>query len=139
MFRLDRWQEIYDTVSKNKLRTALTGFSVAWGIFMLIILLGSGQGLRNGFENGFADEAVNSIWMWGGRTSLPYKGMKPGRKINLRNADLEYIKKHIPGVEYVSGRFNRWNQNMSYGENTGSFRLRSVHPDHKIIEKTIII
>jgi len=139
MIRLDRWQEIYDTVSKNKLRTVLTSFSVAWGIFMLIILLGSGQGLKNGFEHSFADDAINSIWLWGGETSLPYKGIKPGKLIRLRNSDLQYIKNNLPGVEYISGRFNRWNQNMSYGDNKGSFRLRAVHPDHKILENTILI
>ncbi len=110
MIKLDRWQEIYDTVSKNKLRTALTGFSVAWGIFMLIILLGSGEGLKNGFEYGFRDDAINSIWIWGGETSMPYKGIKPGKDIQLRNGDLEYIARNLPGVEYITGRFNRRNQ-----------------------------
>ncbi|MEQ8324400.1 MAG: ABC transporter permease [Vicingaceae bacterium] len=139
MIRLDRWQEIYDTVSKNKLRTVLTGFSVAWGIFMLIILLGSGQGLKNGFELDFKDDAINSIWLWGGETSMPYKGIKPGKRIVLKNADLEYIKRNMSGVEYISGRFNRWNQNMAYLDNTGSFRLRAVHPDHQKLENTIMV
>jgi len=139
MIKLDRWQEIYDTVSKNKLRTALTGFSVAWGIFMLIILLGSGQGLKNGFELDFKDDAINSIWIWGGETSMPYKGIKPGKRIRLRNSDLEYIKRNLPGVEYITGRFNRWNQLISYGQKSGAFRLRSVHPDHQKLENTIML
>ena len=139
MIKLDRWQEIYDTVSKNKLRTALTGFSVAWGIFMLIILLGSGQGLKNGFELDFKDDAINSIWIWGGTTSLPYKGIQPGKRIRFRNADLEYIKRNLPGVEYITGRFNRWNQQITYRENSGSFRMRAVHPDHQKLENTIML
>ena len=133
---LDRWQEIYDTVSKNKLRTVLTGFSVAWGIFMLIILLGSGQGLKNGFKYQFEEDAINSIWIWGGETSVPYKGIQPGKRIRFRNADLEYIQRNLPGVEYISGRFNRWSQPMSYKDNNGSFRLRGIQPDHQYIEKT---
>jgi putative ABC transport system permease protein len=138
MIKLDRWQEIYDTVSKNKLRTTLTGFSVAWGIFMLIILLGSGQGLKNGFENDFKDDAINSIWIWGGETSLPYKGNKPGKRVRMRNSDLEYIKNNLRGVEYITARFNRWNENITYKENHGSYRLRGVHPDHKFLENTLI-
>jgi len=136
MIILDRWQEIYDTVSKNKLRTALTGFSVAWGIFMLIILLGSGQGLKNGFENDFRDDAINSIWIWGGETTMAYKGLKPGRNIRLRNGDLEYIKQNLPGVEYITARFNRWNETFTYNNESGSFRLRAVHPDHQWLENT---
>src|SRR5210317_1681521 len=114
MFDLDKWQEIFATIKKNKLRTFLTGFSVAWGIFMLIILLGSGQGLKNGFENDFRDEAINSIWLWGGETSLPYLGSKPGKKIRMRNSDLEYVKNNLAGVEFITARFNRWNENITY-------------------------
>lgn len=138
MIILDRWQEIYDTVSKNKLRTALTGFSVAWGIFMLIILLGAGQGLKNGFENDFKDDAINSIWLWGGETSLPYKGNKPGKRIIMKNSDLEYIQNNLNGVEYITARFNRWGETITYKDKSGAFRMRAVHPDHRHLENTLV-
>src|SRR6056300_1117666 len=104
MFDLDKWQEIFSTISKNKLRTFLTGFSVAWGIFMLIILLGSGTGLQNGAESEFAGDAVNSIWVNPGRTSLPHQGLKPGREIILENDDFADLKANIEGVENLSSR-----------------------------------
>ena len=79
---VDRFQEIYSTIQKNKLRTVLTGFSVAWGIFMLILLLGSGTGIENGVKNEFRNLATNSIWVHPGQTSKPYKGLQPGRQIH---------------------------------------------------------
>lgn len=91
MFDIERWQEIFDTIRKNKLRTFLTGLSVASGIFILVILLGFGQGMQNGVAEGFKGDAATSIWVWPQRTTLEYKGLNPGRQIQLRNENYEAI------------------------------------------------
>jgi putative ABC transport system permease protein len=85
MFDLDKWMEILDTMAKNPLRTFLTSLSVAVGIFILVVLLGLGQGLENGVQTTFQDDAVNSIWLRAGMTSLPYKGYKPNREVQFKN------------------------------------------------------
>ncbi len=102
MFALDKWQEIWDTISANKLRTVLTGFTVAWGIMMLVILLGSGAGLSNGIEYQFRDWAFNSVIMVGGKTSVPYKGFTTGRSVVFTNRDYEEIKDRVNGVDKAS-------------------------------------
>ena len=94
--------EIWTSVRRNKLRTFLTGFSVAWGIFMLVILLGSGNGLQNGVLANFNDYATNSIDLYGGRTSVPWMGYEKGRRIRMRNSDLEILEREFPEVEEVS-------------------------------------
>jgi len=136
MFFIDRWEEIFSTIRKNKLRTFLTGFSVAWGIFMLIILLGSGQGLENGVKSQFESSAVNTLWVWGGETSKAFKGLQPGRNIRFENDDYDNIKQTINGIGHIAGRTHVWGDNtVSYKNEYGSFDLRSVHPDYGIIEK----
>ena len=140
MFDIDKWQEILSTIRKNKLRTFLTGFSVAWGIFMLIILLGAGNGLQNGVLHQFRDDAVNSIWIYPGSTSKAYKGMQPGRRIQLTNEDYKSIIQTINGVEYISARFYiRGNLTISYKNEYGAFSVRAVHPDHKFLENTELV
>lgn len=139
VFDIDKWQEIFETIRKNKLRTFLTGFSVSWGIFMLIILLGSGTGLQNGVEEQFAGDAINSIWIGGGMTSMPYNGLKPGRFIQFDNSDYELIRKEIKNVENVSGRLDFWTSSpVNYKNEYGQFDLKAVHPDHRKVENVKI-
>jgi putative ABC transport system permease protein len=140
MFDLDKWQEIFHTIRKNKLRTFLTGFSVAWGIFMLMVLLGSGNGLENGIKSEFQGDAVNRIWVTQGQTTLPYKGMKPGRRIQFTNEDYESAKNNIEGIEYISGRFNIFqNTTVSYKNEYGSYDIVCCHPDYGFVENLEII
>src|SRR5512145_2137459 len=127
MFDTDKWNEILSTIRKNKLRTFLTGFSVAWGIFMLIILLGSGNGLQNGVQKEFGSSAVNTIWIWNGQTSLPFKGMKPGRNIQMKKKDYVEVKRTIKGNDMSKQRYNMWENNMlSYKKESCIFNIRTV-------------
>lgn len=136
MFDIDKWQEIYFTIRKNKLRSFLTGFSVAWGIFMLIVLLGSGKGLENGVQYQFQQDAVNSIWIFGGQTSVAYKGMKPGRSIEFKNEDYNQTLKKNNAVEDISARLQIWGKNeIAYKGQYGSFRVSGVHPGTYQLER----
>jgi putative ABC transport system permease protein len=136
---VDRFQEIYSTIQKNRLRTALTGFSVAWGIFMLILLLGSGTGIENGVKNEFRNVATNSIWVHPGQTSKPFKGLQPGRKIEFTNTDYDEIKTNLEGVEHITARYYLWNTNLiTYKKEYGAFNIIAFHPDHKFLENTIL-
>ena len=106
MFDIERWQEIFDTIRKNKLRTFLTGLSVASGIFMLVILLGFGQGMQNGIKHEFQQDAETSLWVWSGTTSKAHKGLNPGRQIQLRNEN--YDKSSTIFMDYIEYRSPRW-------------------------------
>jgi putative ABC transport system permease protein len=138
MFDIDKWQEILSTIRKNRLRTFLTGFSVAWGIFMLIILLGSGRGLENGVSEQFRQDAQNSIWVNQGRTTIAYKGLKPGRDIRLTNEDHNAIS-NLPYVEHASSRFNIWeNTTISYKNQYATYDIIACHPDYAYLEKLVV-
>jgi putative ABC transport system permease protein len=135
MFDLDKWQEIFSTIDKNRMRTFLTGFSVAWGIFMLIILLGSGKGLQNGIDAQFRQDAVNTIWFGSGTTTKTYQGLKAGREIKFTNEDYDFVRERMEGVDKISGRFYMWqNRVVSYNKEYGVFDLYCVHPDYFDIE-----
>lgn len=139
MFDKEKWFEIFATLRKNKLRTVLTSFSVAWGIFILIILLGSGNGLQNGVTTQFEQDATNSLWIYRGQTSIPYKGLKPGRRIKFTNSDYDATKRDIKEAEAISSRLNIWRQkNLSYKNEYGSFDILSVHPGTKQLENVAI-
>lgn len=139
MFDLDKWQEIFSTIQKNKLRTFLTGFSVAWGIFMLVILLGTSKGIQNGVANEFNDDAVNSIWLYSNRTTMPYKGLKEGRMWEFNTDDYDYIDDQIEGTEFTTNRYNVWGRSFVYKAQSGNYPIRSSTPEHQELEKTKII
>ena len=134
---IDAWQEIADTIRTNKLRTLLTGFSVAWGIFMLVVLLGSGKGLENGIAYQFRDDASNSIWVRSGETAVPHRGLPPGRRVRFTNADTDEARR-VDGVDHLTARFYFGNPVLSHGQESGTFDVRSVHPDHRYLENTIM-
>jgi len=131
----DKLQEIFHNLAKNKLRTILTGFAVSWGIFMLIILLGSGYGLENGVRKAFSEDAVNSVWIRGGQTSMPYQGLKQGRRIRFKNDDYEDLKQSIKGREYIAARnFLGRNTTVRYRSLAGKFPVVGIHPEYSALE-----
>jgi putative ABC transport system permease protein len=136
MFDVDVWQEIFSTINKNKLRTFLTGFAVAWGIFMLMVLLGSGNGLQNGVKEEFSDTSINTMWLWTGETSIPYHGLKEGRQIMFKNDDYTFLKEKNKNLEDVSSQFSLpGNITFSYKNEYGSFNTSSCYPSLKDIQK----
>jgi putative ABC transport system permease protein len=141
MFDAEKWSEIFDTIGKNKLRTVLTGFSVFWGIFMLIILLGAGAGLKNGFSWSFRNRAVNSIDIWGGQTSKPWQGLATERPIQLDTRDVEALRSAVPGLLYISGNYRVWRgeSTLSRGKNYGNFSINGVTPDITGLEHQEIV
>jgi putative ABC transport system permease protein len=139
MFSLDRWQEIFQTLSKNKLRAFLTGLSVSSGIFILVILLGVSRGMQNGIEKEFQQDAVTEVEVWTGTTTVGYKGMNPGRRIQLENEDYEYTtQKFGDQIDSKSGYFGRWGAIINYKKENGSYEFAGVHPDFQKVENATI-
>ena len=139
MFSRDRWQEIFDTIRKNKLRTFLSGFTVALGIFIFIILFGFGNGLKNQFKEFFLDDATNTITLFAGKTSMPYQGFKSNRRIEFDNSDLADIKENFPFfLEYITPRISR-SASVKYKNEFDNYSTRGVGPAHQFAEKTIMM
>ncbi len=140
MFSLERWQEIFETIAKNKLRTFLTGVSVASGIFILVLLLGVGQGMQNGIAKEFENDASNSIWVWTRTTSVEYKGLNPGRRIEMTNEDYDFInKKNQKYLEYKSSRAREWGVVVNYKKESGSYGIEGIFPEFQMIENQEMI
>ena len=136
MFSRDTWKEIFNSIGKNKLRTFLTGFSVAWAIFILVFLLASVNGMQNGFLKQFSDDATNSIFIYPAVTTKPYGGYEAGRRIELDNDDLSFIARNFDGYyEYLSPRIFQ-GVTARYGPETGSYTMQGIAPDHMYIERT---
>ena len=142
LFSFDRWTEVLETIRRSKLRTALTMISVAWGIFVLVFLLGLGQGLDNGLHEQFAKDATNGIWITANKTSVAHNGYDVGRKITFENRDFDRAKSaKLPGpdgqgIEHISGQYFIRGGRFGGGEmltkrngKANSFQINAVHPD----------
>ena len=128
--------EIWQTARRNKLRTALTGFAVAWGIFMLIFLLGAGNGLINAVTQNSGRFLSNSMKIFGGQTSKPYDGLKEGRSISLRQADLDATGRDFTAhIDEVGAQLSQAGLTVSLGENYISVQLSGVYPNDAAISK----
>jgi putative ABC transport system permease protein len=133
VFDLDQWREIRAALSANKLRTFLTAFGVFWGILMLMIMLGAGNGLENGVKQDFADNATNSFWVWSRSTSVPFRGLPRGRSLQLTDADTHAIRDRVREVAVISPRAQlggwRGGNNVMRGKNAGAFSVMGDTPD----------
>ena len=138
MFDLDRWNEIIQTLKKNKLRTFFTAFGVFWGIFMLMIMLGAGEGLRKGVSTGMGDLATNSMFMWTQQTSMPYKGFPRGRNYNFNNDDTKALLDNVQEIEYIAPRLQGYGgdgtNNVVRGERTGGYTIQGDYPAYNLID-----
>ncbi|MBO7468892.1 MAG: ABC transporter permease [Bacteroidales bacterium] len=132
MFNRDFWSEIFMALRRNKLRTILTGFAISWGIFMLIILLSAGNGLKNGVTSNFADRIKNTYTIWSSSTELPYKGHKAGRFIMLSNKDIQLLES-LYQVDEVSPVVSKGGT-LIFSEKSRSIYIEGVKPIYKNIE-----
>jgi putative ABC transport system permease protein len=139
MFSIDRWQEVLSTLGRNPLRSILAAICIAWGMLMLVALLGMGRGLRHGAEKQFVDDAANSVWVFGGTTSQPYQGLPVNRRVMFDNAGYGAVRS-VSGVEKLTGRFFPQGGELRtrVGAKVQTFDVRSVHPDHLYLERTIM-
>jgi putative ABC transport system permease protein len=135
----DKWQEIFSGLKKHKLRTALTAFGVFWGIFMLVLLVGIGNGLETGVMRQFEDLAVNTIFLWSEQTSIPYKGLKAGRWFPLTNEDTDALRASFPEIQNLSPQLNLGGEyTVDRKDKSSSFRVTGVGPQYLKIRATRI-
>lgn len=144
MIDLDAWQEIASTLRRNALRTALTAIGVFWGVLMLIVMAGFGNGLRGGVAQDMAGLATNSLYVWGDRTALPYRGLTPGRYVNLASTDAAALERAIPEIEAVAPRVSLSSRGgadlVTHQERSGSFNVSGDLPAFiRIQPETIVL
>ena len=138
MFDLDRWQEIFQTLSNNKLRTALSGFTISFAILLFTLLFGVGNGLKHTFEKQFAGDAQNSVYVYSGRTTKPFKGLQSGRRIQFRNDDMKFINgKYEDKIQFFSPNIQR-NMQVIYKGEQNRYTVRGVYPDYQPLESAVI-
>ncbi len=140
MFDLDRFHEIWVTITRNKVRSLLTGFGVFWGIFMLVIMMGAGTGLQRGMMMGIKGFATNSCFMATNQTGEAYKGFRKGRTWNMHNSDLEILRHSVLELDVLSpvlmGERNA--NNVVYGDNSGTYSTRGLHANYQFVENPFL-
>ncbi len=142
MFRFlvdrDSWQEIYDSLSKNKFRTIITMIGVWWGILLLIGLLGAARGMENSFNRLFGDFATNSVFIWGQSTSKPFKGFQEGKSVRLTLQDAKAVEREVEGIEFVVPR-NQTSATVIRGFQSGNFRVNGDYPLLDKVQKSKLV
>ena len=133
-FDIDTFTEITDSLTRNKSRSFLTGFGIFWGIFMLLFLMGGGQGVKDMLYSNFEGFATNTTIIVSDRTSEPYAGFQRGRYWNLSYTDVDRIKTMVPGLETVTPQVSNWGQNAIFEENSFEANVRGIYADYAMIE-----
>ena len=134
MFDIDRWQEIFSSIRSNLLRTVLSGFTVALGLYIFIVLFGIGNGLQNAFTQGFTRDAQNLITISTGKTSIAYSGLQEGRNVSMNNEDYDaLVNEDKEKAEYASPRYTS-NWTVKYGKESGNYQINGADPEEKFIE-----
>jgi putative ABC transport system permease protein len=141
MFDIDRWQEIWITITHNKSRSVLTAFGVFWGMLMLVLMVGAGNALEKGMTSQIEGFATNSCFFATERTTLPYKGFRKGRRWDMTNSDLPVIREKVKELQYISPvLFAGGNdRNVVRGEKNGSYLVKGCYPEYDLIEKSKMI
>lgn len=136
---IDYWEEILITITRNKTRSVLTAFGIFWGIFMLVTLIGGGNGLQQMMSRNFAGFATNSCFIVSQETTEPFKGFRKGRRWDLENRDVEILRNNIPQIEYITPNLFRWGASVVRGEQKGTFVARGSYPSYDKIEKQTML
>ena len=140
MFDLDRFEEIWVTITRNKMRSLLTGLGVFWGILMLIVMMGFGTGFQRGVAEGLDGVAMNSCFMWPGRTGEAYRGFQRGRHWNIQSRDVEILRRSIPEIDVLSPVLfgGSSENNVMWGDTHGTFNVRGFHYNFQHIENPFL-
>ncbi|NLX41494.1 MAG: FtsX-like permease family protein [Bacteroidales bacterium] len=142
LFDIDRWQEIWITITSNKSRSFLTAFGVFWGIFMLVLMVGAGNALKTGIFSQIEGFATNSVFFAAERTTEPYKGFRKGRVWNMTNSDLPIIRNRVDDLQYMSPVLfggGNGDKNVVRGDKGGSYLVKGCYPEYDLIEKSKMI
>jgi putative ABC transport system permease protein len=141
IFDLDRWQEIWFTITHNKSRSFLTAFGVFWGMFMLVVMVGAGVALQRGMSSQIEGFATNSCFVWTEQTSEPFEGLKKGRRWNMENADIHVLLNKIPEIQYLAPVLfgNGGTNNVTRNDKAGSFGVKGNYPSYNQIDESKMV